>query len=113
MRCIKFSLYLLFVSPFELNKTKDALLDLSLNHERLLEDHQRVLNQLARSEGLVRAYCCRKAAGTSELHSSGARTWSATSSRRRGSVNQQLEGDNDADPRPRRLPLFQLYKVAS
>ena len=86
-----------FVSLFQINKTKDALLDLSLDHEKLLEDHQRVLNQLARSESLVRAYRHWEAAGTSELHSSGARTWSATSSRRRGSVNQQLEGDNDAD----------------
>jgi len=42
-----------FVSPFQMNKTKDALLDLSLDHEKLLEEHQRVLNQLARSESVV------------------------------------------------------------
>jgi hypothetical protein len=30
------------VSPIAMNQTKDALLDLSLNHERLLDENQRV-----------------------------------------------------------------------
>jgi hypothetical protein len=39
-----------FVSPIAMNRTKDALLDHSLNHERLLEENQRVCNLLSKSE---------------------------------------------------------------
>jgi hypothetical protein len=35
-----------FMSPLPMNQTKDALLDLSMNHERLLEENQRVHNLL-------------------------------------------------------------------
>jgi hypothetical protein len=45
-----------FVSPLAMNWTKDALLDLSLNHKRLLEENQRVHNLLSKSEALIRAY---------------------------------------------------------
>jgi hypothetical protein len=41
------------VSPLAMNRTKDALLDLSLNHERLLEENQRVLNLLSKSDALI------------------------------------------------------------
>jgi hypothetical protein len=84
-----------FVSPLEMNQTKDALLDLSLNHERLLEENQRVCNLLSKNEALIWAY--RDSVGTRELYTSGTRTWSATSYCHRGSVNQQLNGGNDAD----------------
>jgi hypothetical protein len=60
-----------FVSPLETNLTKDALLDLSLNHERLLEENQRVCNLLSKSEALVWAYQRRDAVGTRELYTSG------------------------------------------
>jgi hypothetical protein len=86
-----------FVSPIALNWTKDAMLDLSLNHERLFEENQRVRNLLSKSEALIRVYQRRDAVGTSDLCTSGARTWSATSSSRRGSVNQNLNGGDDAD----------------
>jgi hypothetical protein len=88
-----------FVSPLAMNQIKDAMLDLSLNHERLLEENHRVHNLLSKSEALVQAYQRRDAAGTSELYTSSTRTWSATSSRRRGLVNQQLNGGDDADSR--------------
>jgi hypothetical protein len=94
-----------FMSPIARNRTKDALLDLSLNHERLLEENQRVCILLSKSEALIRAYQWRDAAGTSELYTSGARTWSATSSHRRGSVNQQLIEGDDADSQAYALAL--------
>jgi hypothetical protein len=52
-----------FVSPLAMNQTKDAMLDLSLNHERLLEENHRVRNLLSKSEALVQAYQRRDAAG--------------------------------------------------
>jgi hypothetical protein len=76
-----------FMSPLAMNRTKDALLDLSINHEWLLELNQSVCNLLSKSEALVRAYQRRDAAGTSELYTSGDRTWRATLSHRQGSVN--------------------------
>jgi hypothetical protein len=69
-----------FVSSLAMNRTKFALLDLSLNHERLLVESQRVQNLLSKSEAFVQA-CQRRDAGTSKLYTSGDRTWSATSSR--------------------------------
>jgi hypothetical protein len=62
------------VSSLAMNQTKDALLDLSLNHERLPKESQRVHNLLSKSEAHVRAYQRRDAAGTSELYTSGDRT---------------------------------------
>jgi hypothetical protein len=59
-----------FVSPLAMNQIKDAMLDLSLNHERLLEENHRVRNLLSKSEALVQAYQWRYAAGTSELYTS-------------------------------------------
>jgi hypothetical protein len=59
-----------FVSPLAMNQIKDAMLDLSLNHERLLEENHRVRNLLSKSEALVQAYQWRDAAGTSELYTS-------------------------------------------
>jgi hypothetical protein len=88
-----------FVSPLAMNRTKDVLLDLSFNHERLLEGNQSVHNLLSKSEAIVRAYQRRDVVGTSELYTSGAHTRSATSSRRQGLVNQQLNGGDDADYR--------------
>jgi hypothetical protein len=76
-----------FVSPLAMNRTKDALLDLSFNHERLLEGNQSVRNLLSKSEALAWAYQRRDTAGTSELYTSGAHTWSATSSQRQVLVN--------------------------
>jgi hypothetical protein len=76
-----------FVSPLAMNQTKDALLDLSFNHKRLLEGNQSVRNLLSKSEALVQAYQRRDAAGTSEPYTSSAQIWSATSSHRQGSVN--------------------------
>jgi hypothetical protein len=76
-----------FISLLAMNRTKDALLDLSLNHERLLEENQRVCKLLSKSEALVRVYQQGDAAETIKLYTSGDRTWSATSSRHRGSVN--------------------------
>jgi hypothetical protein len=86
-----------FVLSLAMNRTKDALLDLSLNHDRLLEENQSVRNLLSKSECLIRAYQRRDAAGTSKLSTSSAHTWSTTSSHRQGSVNQQLNGGDDAD----------------
>jgi hypothetical protein len=62
------------VSPIAMNRTKDALLDLSLNHERLLNENQRVRILLSKSEALIWAYQQRDAAGTSELYTFGTRT---------------------------------------
>jgi hypothetical protein len=76
-----------FVSPLAMGQTKDDLLNLSLNHKRLLEENQRVCNLLSKSEAFVRAYQWRDDAGTNELYTSGARTCSATSSHHRRSVN--------------------------
>jgi hypothetical protein len=76
-----------FISLLAMNRTKDALLDLSLNHERLLEENQRVCKLLSKSEALVRVYQQGDAAETIKLYTSGDRTWSATSSHHRGSVN--------------------------
>jgi hypothetical protein len=56
------------VSPIEMNQTKGALLDLSLNHERLLDENHRVHNLLSESEALIWAYQRRDVAGTSELN---------------------------------------------
>jgi hypothetical protein len=70
-----------FVSPLAMNWNKDVLLDLSLNHERLLEENQRVRNLLSEGEALVRAYQRKDVVGTNELYTSSAGTWSATSSR--------------------------------
>jgi hypothetical protein len=86
-----------FVLPLVMNWIKDALLDLSFNHERLPEGNQSVRNLLSKSEALIQAYQRRDAKGTSELYTFGAHTWSATSSRHQGSVNQQLNGGDDAD----------------
>jgi hypothetical protein len=62
------------VSPIAMNRTKDALLDLSLNHERLLNENQRVRILLSKSEALIWAYQQRDVAGTSELYTFGTRT---------------------------------------
>jgi hypothetical protein len=45
-----------FVLPLVMNQTKDAPLDHSLNHERLLEENQRVCIPLSKSEALIWAY---------------------------------------------------------
>jgi hypothetical protein len=66
------------VHPIVANQTKDAPLDISLNHERLLEETPRVDDWLATSEEEV--------AGTSMLYS-----------RCGGSINQQLDGSDDAN----------------
>jgi hypothetical protein len=63
-----------FVSPLAMNQTKDALLDLSFNHERLLEENRRVHNLLSKSEALVRAYQRMDATGTSKPFTSAALT---------------------------------------
>jgi hypothetical protein len=65
--------------------TNDAPLDISLNHERLLEETPRVDDLLASSEDFVRAYPRKEAAGTSKFTLCG------------GFVNQQLDGSDDAD----------------
>jgi hypothetical protein len=52
------------------NRTKDALLDISLNHERLLEETRRVDDLLASSEDFIQAYPQKEAVGTSKLYSS-------------------------------------------
>jgi hypothetical protein len=41
------------------------------NHERLLEESQRVHNLLSKSEALIQEYQRRDAAGTSKLYTSG------------------------------------------
>jgi hypothetical protein len=74
------------VQPIVANRTKDALLDISLNHERLLEETPRVDDLLASSEDFIQAYPWKDAAGTSKLYSHCG-----------GSVNQQLDGSDDAD----------------
>jgi hypothetical protein len=58
------------VQPIVANQTKDALLDISLNHERLLEETRRVDDLLASSEDFIQAYPQKEAAGTSKLYSS-------------------------------------------
>jgi hypothetical protein len=68
------------------NHTKDAPLDISLNHERLLKKTQRVDDLRASSEDFVQAYPRKEAVGTSRLYSHCG-----------GSVNQQLDGSDDAD----------------
>jgi hypothetical protein len=55
------------VQPIAANQTKDALLDISLNHERLLKETPRVDDLLASSEDFVQAYPQKEAAGTSKL----------------------------------------------
>jgi hypothetical protein len=72
--------------PIVVNRTKDAPLDISLNHERLLEETPKVDDQLASSEDFIQAYLQKEAAGTSKLYS-----------RCGGIVNQQLDGSDDAD----------------
>jgi hypothetical protein len=57
------------VEPIVVNQTKDAPLDISLNHERLLEETPRVDDLLASSEDFVQAYPWKEAAGTSKLYS--------------------------------------------
>jgi hypothetical protein len=74
------------VQPIVVNGTKDAPLDISLNHERLLEETLRVDDLLASSEDFVWAYLWKEAAGTSKLYS-----------RCGGPVNQQLNRSDDAD----------------
>jgi hypothetical protein len=44
------------VQPIVVNRTKDAPLDISLNHERLLEESPMVDDLLASSEDFVQAY---------------------------------------------------------
>jgi hypothetical protein len=83
------------VQPIVVNWTKDAPLDISLNHKRLLEETPRVDDLLASSEDFAQAYPRKEAAGTSKLYS-----------RCGGSVNQQLNRSDDVTPRPRRLPCF-------
>jgi hypothetical protein len=41
------------VSPIEMNQTKGALLDLSLNHKMLLDENHRVQNLQSESEALI------------------------------------------------------------
>jgi hypothetical protein len=74
------------VQPIVVNRTKDAPLDISLNHERLLEETSRVHDLLASSEDFVQACPRKEAAGTSKLYS-----------RCGGFVNQRLDGSDDAD----------------
>jgi hypothetical protein len=74
------------VQPIVANQTKDALLDIRLNHERVLEETPRVDDLLASSEDFVQAYPWKEAAGTSKLYSHCG-----------GSVNQQLDRSDDAD----------------
>jgi hypothetical protein len=74
------------VQPIVVNCTKDAPLDIRLNHERLLEETPRVDDLLASSEDFVRVYLRKEAAGTIKLYS-----------RCGGSINQQLDRGDDAD----------------
>jgi hypothetical protein len=74
------------VQPIVANQTKDAPLDISLNHERILEETPMVDDLLASSEDFVQEYPRKEAAGTSKLYS-----------RCGGSVNQQLDRSDDAD----------------
>jgi hypothetical protein len=57
------------VQPIVANWTKNAPLDISLNHERLLEETPREDDLLASSEDFVRAYPWKEAAGISKLYS--------------------------------------------